>query len=77
MTVQEDTKQLEVPARIVSQIETRLSRTEFDSPEEYITYVLEEVLYHLNQQTENDEFEAVDEAEVKDRLQTLGYLDTD
>ncbi|WP_128226255.1 hypothetical protein [Halobacteriaceae bacterium SHR40] len=75
MTSKEATKSTELPARIVDRVEDRLPRTEFDSPAEYITYVMEEVLYRVEQETEDDDFEPVDEAEVKDRLKSLGYLD--
>jgi len=74
MGVQEKTQSLELPNRIVERVESRLPRTEWDTPEEYVTFVLEEVLYHVEQETEDDEFESVDEEEVKDRLKSLGYL---
>lgn len=72
---QEQTQQLDLPSRIVGRVEDRLPRTEFDSPEEYVTFVMEEVLYRVEQETEDDDFEEVDEDEVKDRLKSLGYLD--
>jgi len=75
MTDSESTRTVELPDRIVSRVEDRLPRTEWDDPEAYITYVLEEVLYRVEQETEDDDFEAVDEAEVEDRLKSLGYLD--
>jgi hypothetical protein len=75
MAIQEDTRSLDVPERIVERVEERLPRTEWEDPEEYVTYVLEEVLYRVEQETEDDDFEAVDEAEVEDRLKSLGYLD--
>lgn len=74
MGMQEETQSLELPQRIVERVEDRLPRTEWDTPAEYITFVLEEVLYHVEQETEDDEFEPVDEAEVRDRLKSLGYL---
>jgi len=74
MALHEETEQLDVPKRIVSRVEDRLPRTEWDSPEEYITYVMEEVLYRVEKETEDDDFEPVDEEEVKDRLKSLGYL---
>lgn len=70
----EETRSVELPERIVSRVEDRLPRTEWDTPEEYITYVMEEVLYRVEQETEDDDFEPVDEEEVKDRLKSLGYL---
>ncbi|PSP90073.1 hypothetical protein BRC78_05305 [Halobacteriales archaeon QH_8_68_33] len=71
----EQTEAVELPSRIVERVEDRLPRTEFDSSAEYITYVMEEVLYRVEQETEDDDFEEVDEDEVKDRLKSLGYLD--
>lgn len=71
----EDTRSIDLPERIVSRVEARLPRTEWDDPAEYITYVMEEVLYRVEEETEDDDFEPVDEQEVKDRLKSLGYLD--
>lgn len=70
----EDTESVNLPTRIVERVEDRLPRTEWDTPEEYITYVMEEVLYRVEKETEDDDFEPVDEEEVKDRLKSLGYL---
>lgn len=70
----EETESVELPSRIVSRVDDRLPRTEFDSSAEYITFVMEEVLYRVEQETEDDDFEAVDEEEVEDRLKSLGYL---
>jgi len=75
MNEHEDSRAVEIPERIVERVEDRLPRTEWDTPEEYMTYVLEEVLYRVEQETEDDDFEEVDEQEVKDRLESLGYLD--
>lgn len=74
MTTQEETQAVELPSRIISRIEARLPRTEFETSEDYITYVMEEVLYRVEKETEDDDFEPVDEEEVKDRLKSLGYL---
>lgn len=70
----EETRTVELPERIVERVEDRLPRTEWDDPAEYITYVMEEVLYRVEKETEDDDFEEVDEEEVKDRLKSLGYL---
>ena len=69
-----ETRTVELPRRIVDRIEERLPRTEWDEPEEYITYVMEEVLYRVEKETADDDFEPVDEEEVKSRLKSLGYL---
>lgn len=65
---------VELPEAIVERVNQRLPRTEWDNPEEYITYVMEEVLYRIEEETDDDDFESVDEDEVKDRLKSLGYL---
>lgn len=74
MTPNEETEPLAIPTRIVDRVEDRLPRTEWDRPEEYITFVMEEVLYKVEQETTDDDFEPVDEDEVKERLKSLGYL---
>lgn len=74
MATQEETQTVELPSRIVSRVEARLPRTEFETSGEYITYVMEEVLYRVEKETEDDDFEPIDEEEVKDRLKSLGYL---
>lgn len=75
MTIsQEGTRNVELPERIIGRVEDRLPHTEWDDPSEYITYVLEEVLYHVEEETAYDDFEQVDEEEVRDRLKSLGYL---
>lgn len=72
--MQENTQSIDVPQRIIERVEARLPRTEWDEPSEYIAYVMEEVLYQVEKETEDDDFESVDEAEVEDRLKSLGYL---
>jgi hypothetical protein len=70
----EERHSIQLPERIVSRVEDRLPRTEFDTPGEYVTFVMEEVLDRVEKETEDDDFEPVDEQEVKDRLKSLGYL---
>ena len=70
----DSTQSVDLPDRIVERVEARLPRTEWDTPEEYITYVMEEVLYRVEKETEDDDFEPIDEEEVEDRLRSLGYL---
>jgi hypothetical protein len=74
MSADEETRSVELPERILERVEERLPRTEWDTSAEYIGYVMEEVLYRVEEETEDDDFEGVDEDEVKDRLKSLGYL---
>ena len=72
-TTPESTRNLAVPDRLVSRVERRLPRTDFDAPEEYVAYVLEEVLAQVESEA-SDSYEQVDDDEVEQRLQSLGYL---
>jgi hypothetical protein len=75
MTEQRDAGGFELPANLQSRIEARLPRTQFDSVEAYVALVLKEVLHVVEQETDLDEeFGAADESVVKDRLESLGYL---
>lgn len=61
---------------VIRRVEQRVSRTEFESVSEYIEFVLEEALYHVEAEADTDDAtEQVDESEVRDRLKSLGYLD--
>lgn len=72
---QQQSKAVDLPTSVVERVESRLDRTEFDDVAEYVTFVMEEVLYRVEEETEDDDYEGVDEDEVKDRLESLGYLD--
>jgi hypothetical protein len=67
-----ETRSLDLPVEIVERVEARVGRTEFDSPEAYVAWVLGEALAEV--ETIEGEFSAVDEAQVKDKLESLGYL---
>jgi len=71
MKKEQKTKAVSLPAELYSQIEERVKATGFNSIDDYVVFVLEEVV--------KDEGEAViskeDEAEVKRRLKALGYMD--
>lgn len=71
----EQAREVELPERIVDRVEDRLPRTEFDTVEEYVTFVMEEVLYRVEEETDDEDAPDVDEEEVRDRLKSLGYLD--
>jgi hypothetical protein len=65
------TRDVSLPTGVVSRVEERLPHTEFTSVEDYIAYVLEEVLAEVD---DVDEDATVDESEVQERLKSLGYL---
>lgn len=70
----EDTRGVELPRRVVERVEARVPLTEFDTVDEYVTFVVEEVLYAVEEASDEDA-EPVDEAEVRSRLESLGYLE--
>lgn len=74
MTTQDTMLEVSLPDHLVSRVEERLPRTEFDTPSEYVAFVLEEVLVRVEDESD-EEFTGVAEAEVKSRLESLGYLD--
>lgn len=72
--MQRDTREIELPTDVYARVEQRLSRTDFESVDEYVAFVMEEVLAEVEASTTED-YDQVDEREIQDRLQSLGYLD--
>ncbi len=68
----DDLRSVELPDDLVSRVEARLPRSDFDSADEYIEYVIEDVLYRLETEREDTPTEEPDDLE--DRLRSLGYL---
>lgn len=66
-------KQVEVPEKYYRKFEERAPEKGFDTPEEYMRYVLGQVYEKL--QDQDDSSEAQDEEKVKDKLKDLGYMD--
>ena len=73
MTESKTTEFVEMPSEVLEQLEKRVSQTEFDDTSEYVTHLIEEVLYQL-EHTANTDIESVDEQQVQERLKSLGYL---
>lgn len=73
MKEKKEKKAVFLPAELYSQIEERVKATDFGSVEEYVRFVLEEVL--KNEGEEEQAFSKEDEEEVKKRLKALGYLE--
>lgn len=64
-------KTLELPSSLYKRIKERIKDTEFRSVEEYVIFVLAEVL------KDDEKLETLspeEEAQVKERLKGLGYL---
>ena len=72
MTDQGEVKTVTIPAGLYDRIEERVRTVGFGSVEEYVTFVMEEVLKEDEQQPA---FSKEEEEEVKKRLKALGYLE--
>ena len=64
---------VEIPRRLYEQIKKVVEESggEFESVEDYVTFVLEEV---LKEEEEEAVFTPEEEEEIKRRLRALGYL---
>jgi len=71
----EPTATVELSREIVERVEHRLAYTVYDDVDEYVAVVLRETLARV-ETASDDEPVDVDEAEVRDRLESLGYLDS-
>lgn len=67
----EATRDVELPEWLVTDIEDRLSRTEFESADEYITFAMGQVLANV----EDNGGETAEDEVVEARLQSLGYME--
>ena len=66
---------VELSPELVARVESRLPVGEFRSVDQYVCYVLREVLGQIEANEGEDELTSVDEDEIETRLQALGYLD--
>ena len=74
MSDTDTTTYVELPTDVVTRVEDRLSRTEWETPDEYITYVVKEVLSQVETELGAADNDDVTEKEVRSRLKDLGYL---
>jgi len=70
----ESTATVDLSREIVERAEQRLAYTVYDDVDEYVAVVLRETLARV--EASDDDPVDVDEAEVRDRLESLGYLDS-
>ena len=73
MSKEQEGKAVFLPAELYGKIEDRVKVGGFGSVDEYVIFVLEEVLKEEDQ--EESTFSKEEEEEVKKRLRALGYLD--
>lgn len=68
----ESATSVRLPDELVEELRPRAEAAGFDGVEAYIEYVLREVLHQLD---DVDTSDPIDESEVMDRLETLGYVE--
>jgi len=67
---------IDVTEEIAKKIQERVDSTdEFKDIEEYINYILKQVVERLEGKQETKTFSKEDEEKIKERLRGLGYLD--
>ncbi len=71
----EEKKAVFLPADIYLRLEERVRATEFTSVEEYVTFVMEEILREDEEEKEELVYSEAEEEEIKKRLRALGYLE--
>jgi Arc/MetJ-type ribon-helix-helix transcriptional regulator len=72
MSSETDDRTVTLEAHLYDRVERRIGKTNFESVDEYVTFVLEEV---LADEAGDDAYDDVDDDDVQARLQSLGYLD--
>ena len=65
---------VKVPKELIKKIEAQVNGTDFKSVDEYVTFVLEEVVKEDDDET-TEVYSEEDERKVKERLRALGYID--
>lgn len=70
-----DHRDVSLPESVVGRVEARLPRTDFETADEYVAFVLREVLTRVEEADDEESYDGVDEREVKSRLESLGYLE--
>ncbi|KXA93200.1 CopG family transcriptional regulator [candidate division MSBL1 archaeon SCGC-AAA259E19] len=66
-------KDVSISDSIYDRIKERVEGTGFDSVDEYVEYVLREVVEE--EEEEEEPYTEEDEEKVKERLRALGYMD--
>ena len=73
MSKEQEQKAVYISADVYQKIQERAEATGFGSVDEYVNFVMEEVL--KDEEEEEVVFTKEEEEEVKKRLRALGYLD--
>lgn len=66
-------RKVSIPDSLYEKVKDRCEGTGFNSVDEYVEFVLREVVEE--EEPEEEEFSKEDEEKVKERLRALGYMD--
>ncbi|AUV82521.1 CopG family transcriptional regulator [Salinigranum rubrum] len=70
-------KTVEIDDSIYEKIEDRIAQNRFDGVDEYVEFILAEVIFSALEQDDGaDTRERIDKEEVESRLESLGYIDS-
>jgi hypothetical protein len=72
--VKEETKIIILPAKLYNRLEERARLSGFDSTNEYVIFVLEEITKE-EEKAEHVTMSKAEEEKIRKRLRELGYLD--
>jgi len=69
-----ETINLQIPNKLKIKLEKKTKETEFNSLNEYINYILEQVTSEDNSSNNEQAYTEEEETAVKKRLEELGYV---
>lgn len=72
--MKEETKIIILPAKLYNRLEERARLSGFDSTNEYVIFVVEEIL-NEEEKAEHVTISKAEEEKIRKRLRELGYLD--
>jgi hypothetical protein len=66
---------VEIDDDMYSVLEARAEEKDFDETEEYIHYLLDQIVEKIKREKQDAEYSEEEEKKVKKRLEDLGYMD--
>lgn len=75
----EDRVSVSIPSSLAERVKRRLPKSEFKSVDDYVTFVVEQVLSEVEgsqakEEKQQEAFSKEDQASVEQRLRDLGYM---
>lgn len=67
--------ELRLPDELVSRVDHRIKSTEFDDSDEWVAFVVREVLVQLEEEDNKQTREQESSEDIEARLRSLGYLE--